>query len=92
MCLFAAKLVIQWSKSSNLSMQNQNINLDHISLKLGLTKNELRKRIANGLDLEVTSKQLSEYSQELKLSAQCEAFFQNNKAEIVEIDQVQFSK
>jgi hypothetical protein len=48
--------------------------LEHLSLVLGLTKSELKRRIELGLiDPQILNKQVSEYSAELKLDSLCES-------------------
>lgn len=54
--------------------------LEHLSLILGLTKNELRRRLELGLiDAEVLNKQVSEYSRHLKLDALCDSWHEKQK-------------
>lgn len=49
--------------------------LEHISLILGLTKNELKRRLELGLvDQEMLNRQVSEHSQQLKLDALCDSW------------------
>lgn len=49
--------------------------LEHLSLILGLTKNELKRRLDLGqIDLQILNRQISEYSQELKLDALCDSW------------------
>lgn len=49
--------------------------LEHLSLVLGLTKTELKRRMELGLiDPQVLNRQVSEYSQELKLDALCDSW------------------
>ena len=49
--------------------------LEHLSLVLGLTKNELKRRLELGqIDQQILNKQVSEYSQELKLNSLCDSW------------------
>lgn len=56
--------------------------LEHLSLILGLTKSELKRRIELGLiDPQILNKQVSEYSAELKLDALCDSWTELQNAE-----------
>lgn len=49
--------------------------LEHLSLILGLTKTELKRRLDLGqIDPQILNRQVSEYSQELKLDALCDSW------------------
>lgn len=49
--------------------------LEHLSLILGLTKTELRRRMELGqIDPQILKRQVSEYSKELKLDALCDSW------------------
>lgn len=49
--------------------------LEHLSLILGLTKTELQRRLDLGqIDPQILNRQVSEYSQELKLNALCDTW------------------
>jgi len=49
--------------------------LEHLSLILGLTKTELKKRLELGLiDQQLLNKQVSEYSNDIRLDALCDAW------------------
>lgn len=57
--------------------------LEHLSLVLGLTKNELKRRLELGqIDQQILNRQVSEYSQGLKLNALCDSW-----TELKNIDQ-----
>ena len=65
--------------------------LEHLSLIMGLTKSELKKRIELGLiDPQLLNIQLSDYSTDLKLDALCDSwrdrdgFEQVDKFEVTE--------
>ncbi|MES2801503.1 MAG: hypothetical protein V4654_03340 [Bdellovibrionota bacterium] len=61
--------------------------LEHLSLILGLTKTELKRRLELGqIDPQVLNRQVSEYSQELKLDALCDSWTQRN-VELNNVDQ-----
>lgn len=52
--------------------------LEHLSLVMGLTKNELKRRLELGqIDPQILNKQVSEYSHELKLDALCDSWIQH---------------
>ncbi|AZZ37688.1 hypothetical protein CIK05_13075 [Bdellovibrio sp. qaytius] len=56
--------------------------LEHLSLVLGLTKNELKRRLELGqIDPQFLNKQVSEYSQELKLDALCDSWVELRNVE-----------
>ena len=56
--------------------------LEHLSLVLGLTKNELKRRLELGqIDQQILNRQVSEYSQELKLDALCDSWTELNNVE-----------
>ncbi|WP_409478050.1 hypothetical protein [Pseudobdellovibrio sp. HCB154] len=49
--------------------------LEHLSLVLGLTKSELKRRMELGqIDPQILNKQVSEYSENLKLDALCDSW------------------
>ncbi len=49
--------------------------LEHLSLIMGLTKTELKRRLELGqIDTQILNRQVSEYSQELKLNALCDSW------------------
>lgn len=49
--------------------------LEHLSLVLGLTKTELKRRLELGqIDPQILNKQVSEYAQGLKLDALCDSW------------------
>lgn len=49
--------------------------LEHLSLIMGLTKTELKRRLELGqIDQQILNRQVSEYSQELKLDALCDSW------------------
>ena len=49
--------------------------LEHLSLIMGLTKAELKRRMELGqIDQQILNRQVSEYSQELKLDALCDSW------------------
>jgi PleD family two-component response regulator len=49
--------------------------LEHLSLIMGLTKAELKRRMELGqIDTQMLNRQVSEYSQELKLDALCDSW------------------
>jgi len=49
--------------------------LEHLSLIMGLTKNELKRRLELGqIDPQTLNRQVSEYSQGLKLDALCDSW------------------
>ncbi len=49
--------------------------LEHLSLILGLTKTELKRRLDLGqIDPQILNRQVSEYSQDLKLNALCDSW------------------
>jgi len=49
--------------------------LEHLSLIMGLTKSELKKRLELGqIDPQLLNQQVSEYSNDLKLDALCDAW------------------
>jgi len=49
--------------------------LEHLSLIMGLTKTELKRRLDLGqIDPQILNRQVSEYSQELKLDALCDSW------------------
>lgn len=49
--------------------------LEHLSLVLGLTKNELKRRLELGqIDPQILNKQVSEYAHELKLDSLCDSW------------------
>lgn len=49
--------------------------LEHLSMILGLTKTELKRRLELGqIDQQILNRQVSEYSQELKLNALCDSW------------------
>lgn len=49
--------------------------LEHLSLVLGLTKNELKRRLELGqIDPQILNKQVSEYSKDIKLNSLCDSW------------------
>lgn len=61
--------------------------LEHLSLILGLTKTELKRRLDLGqIDPQILNRQVSEYSQDLKLNALCDSWTQVN-VELKNVDQ-----
>lgn len=53
--------------------------LEHLSLVLGLTKTELKRRLELGLiDPQILNRQVSEYSESLKLDALCDSLHEKN--------------
>jgi len=49
--------------------------LEHMSLILGLTKSELKKRLELGLiDQQILNQQINEYSNDIRLDALCDAW------------------
>lgn len=69
--------------------------LEHLSLVLGLTKSELKRRLELGqIDPQILNKQVSEYSAELKLDALCDSWTEMKNIEQFDRyeEQVQHSK
>ncbi len=61
--------------------------LEHMSLILGLTKSELKKRLDIGLlDPQILNRQINEYSDEIKLDALCDSWMSHKKFD--QVDQV----
>lgn len=49
--------------------------LEHLSLILGLTKSELKKRLELGLiDQQILNRQINEYSNDIRLDVLCDAW------------------
>lgn len=56
--------------------------LEHLSLVLGLTKSELKRRMELGqIDPQVLNKQVSEYSENIKLDALCDTWTELNNVD-----------
>ncbi len=67
----------------NLNIQNQQ--LKNLHLHMGLTRNELKRRLDLGLiDPQVLNSQVHEFSQELKLDALCESWIESHSMEQVD--------
>lgn len=61
--------------------------LEHMSLILGLTRTELKKRLDMGLlDPEILNQQINEYSNDIKLDSLCDSWL--GRKTLDQVDQV----
>lgn len=67
--------------------------LEHMSLILGLTKNELKKRLELGLiDPQILNRQISEYSNDIKLEALCDSWSSRQDFEQIDKYEIEFKQ
>ncbi len=69
----------------NTEKNQSNSRFKNLHFHLGLTRTELKKRLAMGLiDPQILNSQIAESSKELKLNALCESWIESNSMEQVD--------